>query len=80
MLQFLGSRRASKLHDWFKSYGGFAKYVNFAYWWTFIGSAPAACAAGLFILYTSSLWCSSVTRDFELKTQDLSMPFPLVVS
>ena len=37
MLQFLGSGRASKSHGWFKSYGDFAKYVNFAYWWTFIG-------------------------------------------
>ena len=40
MLQFLGdskSRRASKSHYWFKSYGNFAEWVNFAYWWRCIG-------------------------------------------
>ena len=36
---------------WFKSYGDFAEWVNFAYWWSFSskGSASAACAAGLFL-------------------------------
>ena len=35
---------------WFKSYGVFAEWVDFAYWWCFSGegSASAACAAGLF--------------------------------
>ena len=40
MLQFLGdfkSRRASKSHFWFKSYGNFAEWVDFAHWWSFIG-------------------------------------------
>ena len=27
------SKRASKLHYWFKSYRNFAKWVDFAYWW-----------------------------------------------
>ena len=40
------------LHHWFKSYGNFAEWVDFAYWWRLElhreGSAPAACAAGLF--------------------------------
>ena len=31
---FLGN---SKSHYWFKSYGDFAKWVDFAYWWSFIG-------------------------------------------
>ena len=31
------TRRASKLHYWFKSYGDFAEWVDFAYWWNFIG-------------------------------------------
>ena len=36
-------------HYWFKSYGDFAEWVDFAYRWSFIGkgSASAACAAGL---------------------------------
>ena len=25
------------LHYWFKSYGNFAEWMNFAYWWSFIG-------------------------------------------
>ena len=46
------SGRASKLYNWFKSYGDFAEWVDFVYWWSFSreGSAPAACAAGLFSL------------------------------
>ena len=45
------SQRASKLDQWLKSYGHFTEGVDFAYWCSFIGggSAPAACAAGLFI-------------------------------
>ena len=31
----------SKLHHWFKSCGGFAEWVNFAYWWSFIGGGSA---------------------------------------
>ena len=37
---FLGeskSRRASKLHNWFKSYGDFAEGVDFPNWWSFNG-------------------------------------------
>ena len=29
------SRRASKLHYWFKNYSDFAEWVEFAYWWSF---------------------------------------------
>ena len=43
---------------WFKSYGHFTEGLDFAYWWSFsgVGCAPAACAAGLFVvkLATSS--------------------------
>ena len=44
------SRRASKSHQWFKSYSHFTEAVDFDYWWSFSGggSAPAACTAGLF--------------------------------
>ena len=44
--------RASKLLNWFKSYSDLNELVDFAYWWSFIrkGSAPAACAAGLFFV------------------------------
>ena len=44
------SRRASKSHYWFKSYGDFVEFVDFAYWWSFIGkglrlqSAQQACS------------------------------------
>ena len=43
---------ASKLHHWFKSYGDFDKWVDFAYWWSFSGegAASATCAAGLFFI------------------------------
>ena len=37
---FLGdskSRRASKSHYWFKSYGDFAEWVDSSHWWSFIG-------------------------------------------
>ena len=40
ILHFLGdskSQRASKLNYWFKSYGDFAEWVNFACWWRCIG-------------------------------------------
>ena len=49
--KFLNPERASKSHQWFKSYGHFTEGVGFAYWWCFSGGGtePAACAAGLFI-------------------------------
>ena len=31
------SQRISKLQYWFKSYGIFAEWVDFAHWWSFIG-------------------------------------------
>ena len=31
------SQRASKSHNWFKSYGDFAEWVDFAYQWSCIG-------------------------------------------
>ena len=31
------SRRASKSHQWFKSYSHFTEGVNLAYWWSCIG-------------------------------------------
>ena len=31
------SRRASKSHHWFQSYGHVTKGVDLAYWWSFIG-------------------------------------------
>ena len=42
---------------WFKSYGDFSEWVDFAYWWSFSGegSAPAAGAAGLFIILETNL-------------------------
>ena len=49
LLGYSKSRRASKSHNRFKCYGGFAEWVNFAYWWSFIGKGPrVACNAGLF--------------------------------
>ena len=35
------SRRASKSHQWFKSYGHFTEGVGFAYWWSFSGGGSA---------------------------------------
>ena len=51
------SGRASKSHQWFQSYGHFTEWVDFAYWWSFIGggSAPSACAAGLFYQHYKDL-------------------------
>ena len=45
------SRRASKLHYWFKSYGNFDEWSGFCPLVELHreGSAPAACAAGLFL-------------------------------
>ena len=34
--QFLGD---PKLHHWFRSYGDFTEYMDFAYWWSFSGGA-----------------------------------------
>ena len=48
------SRRASKLHYWFKSYG---KWVDLAYWWSFIGGGSAingATPSSLFISIRSN--------------------------
>ena len=63
------SQRASKLYYWFKSYGNFAEWVYFAYWWSCIGKGmrlqPAQqacftthCTGGncLDSLTTSTLW------------------------
>ena len=36
-------------NQWFISYGNFTEGVDFAYWWSGEGSAPAGCAAGLFL-------------------------------
>ena len=41
--------RASKFLNGFKSYGNFAKWVDFAYG----KDCPAACTAGLFLLFLS---------------------------
>ena len=35
------SRRASKSHQWFKSYGHFTEGVDLAYWWSFSGGGSA---------------------------------------
>ena len=41
-------QRISQLHHWFKSYGNFAKQVDFVYWWSCIGkSLRADCKAGI---------------------------------
>ena len=70
-VNFLGdskSRRASKLHYWFKSYGYFAEWVDFAYWWSFSGegSASAACAAGLFLVKYSYCEWNNPIPSFSL--------------
>ena len=36
-MEILNTERPSKLHYWFKSYGDYAEWVNFAHWWSFIG-------------------------------------------
>ena len=46
------SRRASKLHYWFKSYGDFAEWVDFAYWWSFSGGGSAINGATPSSLFT----------------------------
>ena len=48
-----------------QSYGDFAERVDFFYWWSFSGegSAPAACAAGLFFLV---LPICEITRDLRV--------------
>ena len=48
---------------WFKSYGDFAEWFDFAYWWSFggEGSAPTACAAGLFIILDNFFWQLPIT-------------------
>ena len=68
MLQFFGdfkSRRAPKLHYWFKSYGDLAEWVDFAYWWSFTAGGSAingATSSSLFkgycfqVLYYVSLF------------------------
>ena len=46
------SWRASKLHDWYKSYSDFAEWEDFSCWWSCIGKGVrAACKAGLFHLH-----------------------------
>ena len=50
---FLGnykSKKASKLHYWYKSYGSFAKRLDFAYWWSLSGGGSAMNGATPFSL------------------------------
>ena len=52
---FLGdskSCRASKLHNWLKSYNHFAKWVDFVYWWSFNGGGSAINRATLSSFYS----------------------------
>ena len=37
---YFKSPRASKSHYWFKRYGNFAEWMDFAYWWSFSGGGP----------------------------------------
>ena len=39
VLGYSKSQGISKLHHWFKSHDDFAEWVDFAYWWSCIGSA-----------------------------------------
>ena len=48
---FRDSTSKSKLHCWFKSYGDFAEWLDFVYWWSFIRKGlRATCEAGLFYI------------------------------
>ena len=42
------SQRTSKSHYWFRSYGGFAEWVEYAYWWSFSGGGSAINGATFF--------------------------------
>ena len=43
---------ASNLHDWLKSYGDFAAWVDYAYWWSCIGKVLRAACKAIFFLKT----------------------------
>ena len=63
-----------------RSYGNFAKKVDFAYWWSFSdeGSASAACAAGLFLsiyFFGFIRKCFSPTRFLLFFFQSFSHDF-----
>ena len=66
------SWRASKLHNWFKSYGDFAEWLDYAYWWSFSGegSASAACAAGRFYKGISRFSCKSTPNAWAPQDRD----------
>ena len=69
-LNFLDSksRRASKLHYWFKSYGNFDELVDFAHWWSFIGK-------GL-LLQPAQQACFFEHRSLDLTLSDLRKSIP----
>ena len=81
------SWRASKLLvHWFKSYGNFAEWVDFAYWWSCIGKGlPCSLHSRLVFMYFHILFLSRVLI-FKFKTSDshpkllaLHLGFPIAV-
>ena len=49
-------QRMTKLHNWFKSYGNFNEWVDFALWWSCIGKGlQVPCEAGLIYLSSTHL-------------------------
>ena len=77
MLHYLGdskSQRAFKLHYWFKSYGGFAEWVDLAYWWSCMGKglslqpAQQACLKRSChrLMSVALTWWKPVTRTLIL--------------
>ena len=70
---------ASKSHQWFKSYDHYTEGVHFAYCLSFSGggSAPAACAAGLFFSFH---WLGLVTWVMSLGQTGLTWDQTLCIS
>ena len=67
-VKFLGhlkSQRASKLHFWFKSYGDFVEWVDFAYLWSFVGGGSAineSTPSSFCIYLDSNICCGYLKR------------------
>ena len=53
---------ASKSHHWFKSYGNFAEWVDFAYWWSFSGGGSAINGATPSSFYSISIGVSKLNH------------------
>ena len=73
--------RASKSLNWFKSYGKFAEWLDFAYWWSCTGKClrlqPAKQACSIWKCISKLVLCNSILKKVSnMKVHIFSSPSP----